>query len=217
MHPVSFDLDYSVERNRLTAFFRLILAIPWFIVGALYGLAALVVVVIAWFALLFTKHYPEGMYSFVAGYVRFSGRVGGWVLLGADPFPPFDGKPDPDYPVHVDVAPRQEEYSRAKTFFKFVLIFPQQILLYGIGFLLQGAAFISWFRILFTGKQSVTMHDALRVAFAYSVRAHAFMLFLTEVHPRMLDLPQQQLPSDAPAMPRLGPGAGPPAAPEPAA
>jgi hypothetical protein len=85
------------------------------------------------------------------------------------------------------------------------------VLLYGIGILLQGAAFISWFRILFTGKQSVTMHDALRVAFAYSVRAHAFMLFLTEVHPRMLDLPEQPLPLDAPAMPPLPAGGGTPA------
>jgi hypothetical protein len=167
--------------------------------------------------MLFTKRYPEGMYNFVAGYIRFAGRIGGWFLLATDVFPPFDGKPDAEYPIRVDVAPRQEEYSRAKTFFKIILVIPQQILLYGVTLLLQGAALITWFRIVFAGKESVTMHDALRVALAYTVRTHAFTLLLTEVHPRLLDLPPQQLPADAPAMPQLGPGTGPPAAPEPAA
>ncbi len=67
---------------------------------------------------------------------------------------------------------------------------------------------ISWFRIVFTGKQSATMHDALRVGHAYYARSTAFLACMTEVHPRLLDLPPQELPADAPAMPPIGAGAG---------
>lgn len=203
MHPVSFELDYAEERNRLTTFFRLIVAIPWMIVSYVYGIAALVAVVIAWFAMLFTKRYPQSMYDFVTGYIRFSARVSGFITLATDEYPAFWGEDDPSYPIRVDVAPPQAEYSRAKTFFKYVLAFPQMVILQGLGFVLGGAAFVAWWRILFTGKQSVTMHDALRLSLAYSTRANSFMLLQTEYHPRLLDLAPQELPAGAPAMPPI--------------
>ena len=78
------------------------------------------------------------------------------------------------------------------------------------GFVIGGAAFVAWWRILFTGKQSATMHDAMRVSLAYSTRANAFMLLMTEYHPRLLDLPPQELPATAPAMPPAGQGQLPP-------
>jgi hypothetical protein len=216
MHPVSFDIDYAVERNRLTTFFRLIVAIPWIIVAYLYGIAAYVVAVIAWFALLFTKRYPEGLYNFVAGYVRFTARVGGFAVLATDEFPPFGGSPDPDYPVRVEVASPQAEYSRAKTFFKLILAFPQQLLTYGLGFIIYGASFVTWFRILFTGKQSATMHDALKMSLAYVTRSNAFLLLLTETHPRLLEVPRDDYPPQAPALPPPAPAPQPAAPLEPA-
>lgn len=201
MHPVSFDLEYAMERNRLTAFFRLLLAIPWVIFAYLYTVAAYVAAVLAWFAIMFTKRYPQGLYSFVAGFIRYSGRLGGFVTLAADPFPPFSGGSRPDYPVRIEVAGPQPEYSRAKTFFKVVLYFPQMLIGYGAQLLVGAAAFITWWRVLFTGKQSATMHDALRVGMAYYLRSTAFVLLLTETHPRLLDLPPQAYPPDAPALP----------------
>jgi hypothetical protein len=201
MYPVSFNAVYEIERNRLTTFFRLIVAIPWLIWLYIYAIGALVVALIAWFALLFTKRYPEGMYRFIAGFVRTAARTSAFVALLTDRYPPFHGRPDPDYPVQVDIAPRQQEYSRAKTFFKYILSFPQQLILQGLAFVLQGAAFVTWWRVLFTGKQSATMHDAQRVSMAYSVRAGAFLLLLTDAHPRMLDLPPQEPPPGAPSLP----------------
>ena len=199
MHPVAFDSAYEVERNRLTTFFRLIVAIPWIVWVYLYGIAALVAALISWFALLFTKRYPESLYGFVSGYVKTATQIGGFITLATDEWPPFTASAD--YPISVEVAPQQVEYRRAQTFFKFLLVIPQQILMYGIGLVAGGAAFITWWRVLVTGKQSVTMHDAIRVSLAYSARTHAFTLLLTEVHPRLLDLPPQELPADAPAMP----------------
>jgi uncharacterized protein DUF4389 len=200
MNPIRFEADFSDVRDRLTVFFRLIIAIPWLIWLTLYGIVAMLAAIAAWFALMFTKRYPDGLYDFVAGYVKLSAQVGGFVMLITDEWPPFMPDRD-DYPIRVEVAPQQVEYRRAQTFFKYLLSFPQQIILYGIQYLFAGAAFIAWWRILFTGRQSATMHDALRVSLAYSTRAGAFLLLLTEIHPRLLDLPPQPYPVDAASLP----------------
>jgi len=200
MNPIRFDADFAESRNRLTVFFRLIVAIPWYLWLTLYGIGAFVAAIVAWFAMLFTKRYPQGLYDFVAGYVKLSAQIGGWVLLVTDEWPPFMPDRD-DYPIRVEVAPQQVEYRRAQTFFKVLLSFPQQLILYGLSFVFQGAAFVAWWRILFTGKQSATMHDALRMSLAYSTRAGAFLLLLTEIHPRLLDLPPQPYPAGAPSLP----------------
>ncbi len=212
-HPVTYDVDYEIDRNRLTVFFRLILAIPWIIFGYVYALAALFAAVASWVAMLFTGRHPEGLYNFIAGFIRFSGRVTGWVALATDDWPSFSPREDDAYPIRVEVAPRQVEYSRAKTFFKLVLYFPQMLIVYGLQFVVQAAAFVAWWRILFTGKQSATMHEALRVGLAYYMRSTGFLLMLTEVHPQVLDLPPQELPADAPSMPTQQLEAPPPATP----
>lgn len=200
MNPIRFDADYTEDRNRLTVFFRWIVAIPWFIWIALYGTVAFLAAICAWFALMFTKRYPQSLYDFVAGYVEVSAQIGGWAMLITDEWPPFTPQPTA-YPIRVEVAPQQVEYRRPQTFFKYLLSFPQQLILYALSYLWMAASFVAWWRILFTGKQSATMHDAMRMSLAYSTRAGAFLLLLTEIHPRILDLPPQSYPTDAPSLP----------------
>src|SRR6478609_4234053 len=90
-YRVTFKADYVEKRSRLTTFFRLLLAIPHIIFLYFYGLAAGVLVIVAWFALLFTGRYPQGMYDFVSGSLRYSTRVYGYLWLLTDEYPPFSG------------------------------------------------------------------------------------------------------------------------------
>jgi hypothetical protein len=66
------------------------LAIPHYIVLVFLDIAALVVVIVAWFAILFTGRYPRGMFDFVEGVIRWHNRViaYAWVLV-TDRYPPF--------------------------------------------------------------------------------------------------------------------------------
>jgi len=73
-YPVTFAADYVERRDRLTAFFRLILAIPLFIWLYIYGIVAFIAIVIAWFAIVITGQFPRGLYDFVAGFTRFATR-----------------------------------------------------------------------------------------------------------------------------------------------
>jgi hypothetical protein len=66
------------------------LAIPHYIALFFLGIAALVAVVIAWFAILFTGRYPRGLFGFVEGVLRWQNRVVAYaVTLVTDEYPPF--------------------------------------------------------------------------------------------------------------------------------
>ena len=77
------------DRNRLTVGFRLILVIPQVIVLAVLVLAASVVTLIAFFAVLFTGRWPTGMRDFVMNVFKWGLRVEAYVLLLTDAYPPF--------------------------------------------------------------------------------------------------------------------------------
>src|SRR3979411_3039978 len=97
-YPVTFEADYVERRSRLTAFFRLILAIPLLIWWYVFAIVALIAIVIAWFAIVITARLPPVRYGFVAGYPRFVTRVTAYTVLLCAPSPPFGGSHDPAYP-----------------------------------------------------------------------------------------------------------------------
>jgi Domain of unknown function (DUF4389) len=91
----SVHLDYpypDAERdlNRWLPLVKWLLAIPHYIVLIFLEIAAVVVVIIAWFAILFTGRYPASMFDFVQGVIRWHNRVIGYALvLVTDRYPPF--------------------------------------------------------------------------------------------------------------------------------
>jgi Domain of unknown function (DUF4389) len=77
------------DRNRITVFFRWFLVLPQAFVLVFVGLAVAIVVWIAWFVVIFTARWPDGMRDFVLGYLRWSTRVSGYAFLLTDEYPPF--------------------------------------------------------------------------------------------------------------------------------
>jgi len=91
----SVHLDYvypDAERdlNRWLPLVKWFLAIPHYILLFFLWLAALVSVIVAWFAILFTGRYPRGLFDFVEGVLRWTQRVAAYAfLLVTDDYPPF--------------------------------------------------------------------------------------------------------------------------------
>ena len=82
--------DGSHDLNRWLPLVKWFLAIPHLIVLAFLWLAALVAVIVAWFAILFTGRFPRGMFEFVEGVLRWGQRVTAYAfLLFTDRYPPF--------------------------------------------------------------------------------------------------------------------------------
>jgi hypothetical protein len=86
--------DARTELNRWLPLVKWLLAIPHYIVLFFLYIAAFVLVIVAWFAILFTGRYPRGIFDFVEGVIRWHNRVIGYALiLVTDRYPPFQLRP----------------------------------------------------------------------------------------------------------------------------
>jgi hypothetical protein len=82
--------DAGRDLNRWLPLVKWLLAIPHYIVLVFLWLAALVVAIGAWFAILFTGRFPRGMFDFIEGVLRWTNRVEAYaLLLATDRYPPF--------------------------------------------------------------------------------------------------------------------------------
>ncbi len=89
---VHLELDYPEARqlNRWLPLVKWILAIPHYIVLLVLFIFAIVAMIVAWFAILFTGSYPRGLFDFVVGVGRWGLRVEAYaLLLITDRYPPF--------------------------------------------------------------------------------------------------------------------------------
>jgi hypothetical protein len=91
---VHLEYDYpdaTRDLNRWLPLVKWLLAIPHYIVLFFLDIAAVVVVVVvAWFAILFTGRYPRGMFDFIEGVLHWHNRVLGYAFtLITDRYPPF--------------------------------------------------------------------------------------------------------------------------------
>jgi len=90
---VHIEIPYPDAKNELNRWLPLVkwfLAIPHYIVLFFLGIAAIVSIIIAWFAILFTGRYPKGLFDFVVGVFRWCLRVAAYAfLLTTDRYPPF--------------------------------------------------------------------------------------------------------------------------------
>jgi uncharacterized protein DUF4389 len=90
---VSLDFPYPDAKRGLNRWLPLVkwfLAIPHYIVLFFLAIAAIVCVIIAWFAILFTGRYPRGLFDFVVGVMRWGNRVTAYAfVLVTDQYPPF--------------------------------------------------------------------------------------------------------------------------------
>jgi len=94
---VALDFPYPDARqdlNRWLPLVKWLLAIPHYIVLAFLWLGALIAVIVAWFAILFTGRYPRGLFDYVLGVFRWTNRVAGYAfVLVTDRYPPFQLSP----------------------------------------------------------------------------------------------------------------------------
>ena len=90
---VHLSIEYpnaETDLNRILPIFKWLLAIPHYIVLAVLWVLAVVATILAWLIILLTGRYPQGMFNFMVGVLRWSYRVGAYAfLLVTDRYPPF--------------------------------------------------------------------------------------------------------------------------------
>jgi hypothetical protein len=183
MYPVSYEADFQPEQNRATTFFRLILAIPWIIVGYVYEIAAVFTHIAAWVVLLITGRYPEGLYKLNSGFVRYYVRTYAWIYLQTDEWPPFGISDDPAYPIRIEFAGREAKQSRLKVFFRIILALPMLLLAYAVNYVHNFLGVIAWLTIVFRGYLPEGINSALTFCNSFYARLLGYIALLTDAYP----------------------------------
>ena len=179
--PVLVAFAGPAAQSRLTVLIRLLMAIPHLIVLWALAIAAYVIVIIGWFAALFTGRLPAFAADYLAGFVRWQTRVFGYVILLTDAYPPFTLE-DADYPIRVAVRPGR--LNRLAVLFRFFLLIPawivQAVVSYGAFTIVQ---FVSWLIVLITGRMPDALYQALAAVLRFQTRVLGFTLMLTSAYP----------------------------------
>jgi Domain of unknown function (DUF4389) len=185
-YPVQLELEAPLEVARWRPLVHWLLGIPHLIVVQILGYVQCVLVVIAWFAILFTGNIPKGLFDFMAMILRYQWRTNSYVYFMREPYPPFafDAQNlDPgDDPARFSIE-YPERLSRGLIFIKWLLIIPHAIALF---ILFIGAFFVgiaSFFAVLFTGRWPEGMRNFIIGVTRWGTRVAAYFLLMTDVYP----------------------------------
>jgi uncharacterized protein DUF4389 len=180
-HPrLKYDVPYPGELSRWLIFVKWLLVIPHLIVLAFLGLAMAVTTFIAWFAILITGNYPEGLWSFAKMVLIWQARVSAYTGLMRDEYPPFSTS-EP-YPLTFDLDYPQS-LSRMMIFIKWLLVIPHLIALYFLGMVASFITFIAFFAILFTKRYPESLFNFSVGYQRWSYRVQTYYMLMTDDYP----------------------------------
>jgi hypothetical protein len=204
VYPISYEADFNPTPNRWTTFFRLILAIPWFIVAAFWGILFIFTHLIAWVALIILGRYPKWLYDFNSGVVRYGLRVSSWFFLQTDVWPPFGLNDDPSYPIRINVpAEPAAQQSRLKALFRIILALPVLLIVaYATSYVIQAISLAAWLTIVFRGYLPEWVFNILVECHRFEARVFGYTAFLTDDYPPIgLERAKSATPPAAPEPP----------------
>jgi hypothetical protein len=194
------------NRNRLSCAFRPILAIPhlllvggpiafagsaiwrsngtprtgWEGSGGVLGVVAAVVAMIAWFSILFTARYPDGLWALAAFYLRWRVRAVAYFTLLRDEYPPFG---DGDYPATLQLDPPDGPRNRLTVAFRFILALPHIFLVSLLGAVWAITTAVAWIMIIITGDYPAPLYRFAVGMLRWSTRVEAYLLLLRDEYP----------------------------------
>ncbi len=179
-HPIRLVVSDDLQRTRLTVFFRVILAIPLMLWAVLWAVVAVLAYIVNWFATLFMGQSPDGLHNFLATFLRYTTHARAYLLLVADPYPGFTGKPG--YPVDLEIDPPRRQ-NRWTVFFRGILAIPALFLSNLLSQLNQLLAIFSWFIALITGRVPEGLRNFAALAIRIETQTYGYVLLLTDRYP----------------------------------
>ena len=180
-YPLRFDVEYPESLSRLLIFVKWLLAIPHFLVLYALGTVAYVLTIIAFFAILFTKKFPQGLFDMVVNIQRWNANVYAYAGLLRDEYPPFSWDPG-QYPVKYEVD-YPDELNRWLPLIKWLLVIPHVIVLMFVFIAAFVVWIIAWFAILITGKFPRAMFDFLVGVTRWQYRVNAYLYLQRDEYP----------------------------------
>jgi hypothetical protein len=195
--PIQLVLTDDLERRRLTALFRLPLAVPILLWLVGWTILAFCAAIASWFVTLLLGRTPAAIHRFLAAYAKCVLQSYAYLYLLAERYPSFDGRDG--YAVDLRIAPPSSQ-RRLTVLFRLPLAIPAFLILTaligsglsvvgrrtslsGQGGLLTAVVVFSWFAILVRGRAQRGLRDAGAYALSYGGQFWGYMLLLTDRYP----------------------------------
>jgi Domain of unknown function (DUF4389) len=187
-YPATLEVDRPERIANWRPIVQWLLAIPHFIILYVLGIVAEIVVIIGWFAILFTGRLPEGLANLVCLYIRYNNRTVAYAGFLREEYPPFNFEtvaPDPGTypPVRTGFDTELENRNRLTVAFRIILVIPQIIVLAVVGFLAFLASIIAFFAVLFTGRWPEGLRTFVVGVMRWNTRVSAYLYLLTDAYP----------------------------------
>jgi len=183
MYPITYEADFNPTPSRATTFFRILLSIPWLIVSIFWGILFMFTHLFAWIAIIILGRYPEWLFDFNSGVIRFGTRLTAWFYLQTDEWPPFGLSDDDNYPIRLKIAPRAELQSRLKALFRPILLIPYWFVLIPLAYIHYAIGMLAWLVIVFRGYMPEGIHNTLTFVNGLYARVSGYAAFLTDDYP----------------------------------
>jgi hypothetical protein len=189
MNSVQVKIEYPERLSRgillLKTFLGWLILIPHCICLGFLVFVASFVIIISWFAVLFTGKYPKSLFNYMVGLQNWGIRIGAYYYLLRDEYPGFGF--ESSYPASFKVT-YPEKLSRGilllRTFFGWIYVgIPHVFCLYFRLIGLMFVLFVAWWAILFTGKIPKSMFSYISGTFRWSCNFGAYLMFLTDEYP----------------------------------
>ena len=203
-YPVHVEGRLDADLSRWLWVVKWLLAIPHYIVLVFLWAAYVLLGIVAFFAILFTRRYPRAIFDFNVGVLRWTWRVGFYTFgaLGTDRYPPFTLDDVPDYPARLAV-----EYpgplSRGLVLVKWWLLAIPQYLIVSV--IVGGGGWLAWrgehwswswggglvgllvliagFALLFTGRYPRGLFDLVVGLDRWAFRVLGYASLMTDAYP----------------------------------
>ena len=183
-YPLQLDVGYQQEYSRFMPLIKWLLVLPHFFVLFVLMIGAYFAIIGAFFVVLFTRRYPQGIFNYIVGIARWVTRVNAYTSLLTDAYPPFSLADDPNHPVRYNLDyPPDGQIARWRPFFAWVPVIPQFIMAYFLMIAGGVLVFIAFFAILFTKRFPRGMFDFVVNVHRFQARVGAYGLWLTERYP----------------------------------
>ena len=179
--PTQFDVEYPEELSRLLIFVKWLLVIPHLFILYALGAVHAVITLIAFFAILFTTRYPEGLFKIAVGVMRWQANLYAYILLLRDDYPPFSWESG-EYPLTLEIE-YPDTLNRWLPLIKWLLIIPNLIVFLIVALIAYFLIIVGWFAILFTGKFPRGMFDFVVGTMRWSLRVNAYTYLMRDEYP----------------------------------
>jgi hypothetical protein len=171
-----------LRRRRLTAFLRMVLAVPQQVVLGIWSVLIPAAAAIAWLAALIDGRVPQWLIRFLSAFLRYRGQVTAWFYLLSDRYP--DPLHTLEHPFAIEL-PDRPRHPRLVTLFRLPLALPAIVLWSVLGVVLTLVAVASWFAALALGRTTAGLQELGRFCLRYQLEAEAYLLLLTSSYPRL--------------------------------